>query len=110
MKVGNLLSFNLADFKEMEEFISNGYFKIQQALTNSQQEIQELLEPITESQNKNNKSGIKENIDAASKNLRNSLLDLQNMHSQQNLILKHFKDITGAFQNYNKKKITSDAC
>lgn len=87
----------------MEEFIGNGYFKVQQKLANSQKEIEELLGPVTGFLQKSEGSqGLKENIDAVSRNMRNSLLDLQKMHNQQSVILKHFKELTGNFQKYSK--------
>ena len=62
----------------MEEFITDGYFKLQQSLSHSQQQVDELLKPLTE------KPGVsefnydrRESIDYVSRNLKRSLIDLQ---------------------------------
>ena len=52
----------------MEEFISNGYYRVQQSLTNSQQQIDELLKPLLGDDTKSEfGSKPKENIDNVSK-------------------------------------------
>ena len=64
-------NISLADFKEMEEFITNGYYKVQQSLTNSQQQVNELLKPLTDSEVPPGRSPFrKENINSVSRNLK----------------------------------------
>jgi hypothetical protein len=93
----------------MEDFINTGYFRVQQSLENSQKEIDELLKPVTGSLGLSGRPfGPKENIDAVSRNLRNSLLDLQKMHSQQSMILNFFKDLTGNLASHTKEVVSSD--
>ena len=52
----------------MEEFISNGYYRVQQSLANSQQQVNELLKPLFADDIKGEiGSKPKENIDNVSK-------------------------------------------
>lgn len=88
--------------------MTDKYFKIQQALSNSQQRIEELLTPVFGSSIDDiNKS--KENIDKVSKTLKNSLQDLQKMQIQQSIILNQFKNLTNSFSNFSKISTKTDA-
>jgi len=72
-------------------------------LKNSQKEINELLRPLVGGlETPDRPNGPRESIDVVSRSLKNSLIDLQKMHSQQNAILSHFKQITGDFDSYTK--------
>ncbi|CAI2377913.1 unnamed protein product [Moneuplotes crassus] len=98
-----------AQFKEMEEFIANGYYKIQNALFTSQKRIDELLEPLSDHKSYPGiPSNNKDTIDSVSRHLKNSLIDLQKVHTKQNMILGHFKDITGKFNSIANPKTTKD--
>ena len=103
----------IENFDEIEEFMTYGYFKIQQALSNSQQKVEELLNPLFEDKSISESawSKPKEDIDTVSKNLKNSLSGLQKMHMKQNMILTQFKNLTHNFKsfstNYQKKDMST---
>ena len=99
----------IENFDEIEEFMTYGYFKIQQALSNSQQKVEELLNPLFEDKSISESawSKPKEDIDTVSKNLKNSLSGLQKMHMKQSMILTQFKNLTHNFKSFstnNQKK------
>ena len=103
----------IENFDEIEEFMTYGYFKIQQALSNSQQKVEELLNPLFEDKSISESawSKPKEDIDTVSKNLKNSLSGLQKMHMKQSMILTQFKNLTHNFKsfstNYQKKDMST---
>ena len=91
--------------------MTNGYFKIQQSLANSQQEVEDLLKPLFDEgvlADTRDSSNPKGSIDNVSKTLRRSLQDLQKMQINQNMILNQFKNLTTSFKGYSKSAKTCD--